>query len=71
MDCGARWQENGYVIRIRGSEYLLSEDEWEEFRYCLDTLSSSADYEDCKATPSKIDLIAALGLTPKPIKRRF
>ncbi len=35
LDCFARRQENGYVVRICGSEYLLTADEMEEFVGCV------------------------------------
>ena len=44
MDCGARRQEEDFVIRIRGSEYLVSQDEYDEFFRCIRDCEMSPDY---------------------------
>jgi hypothetical protein len=83
MDCGARRQENGYVLRIRGSEYLVSEDEWTELLGLLAAVDNGAeeavsnDFAEAieesqsrQAGPSGIDLVGLMGLRAK-VERRF
>ncbi len=73
-------QSNGIVVRLRGSEYLLTENEFDEFAGLVnrvwygDREAVSDGYaelvEGIAARAKGIDLVAALGLKPA-FKRRF
>lgn len=85
FDCFARRQENGYVVRIAGSEYLLTADEWNDFFECCQDVyngkrvSESTAYQELRhakeaeRTYVRGSLLAELGLI-KPaegIRRRI
>jgi hypothetical protein len=82
MDCGA-WKNDEYyfVVRIRGSEYRLSESEMQEFHHHIDQVwgydkdeSLSPDYLDLPAPNlgAKITggLLGLLGMAKPTIRRR-
>ena len=86
MDCGAYRNGEDYVVRIRGSEYSLTEADWQEFLHHLHWVgeglseSMSEDYNSIPAysppatradRPSGKALLQKLGLSkPKTLGLR-